>query len=588
MSDEDRVVADEAGGESSRSVARRLAVPAAARRAPDPGVRLVLQRRLEPDALVRPALPLGPAGRRRTSTTRSHAPGRDGYVRRQPQLRRGGARGARARPGRDRLLPRLPPLRRAAHRARGAARRDARALRRTSRGRSRTTGTSSRRDPAGGPRRAARERRRRLPHGALAAQLPARCEDIVGARPTSTAAPSSTAAARCRSAPTRSRSTRASSTSSRRARPCSRPRRRLESARPEQLVLRVDRTDPVEERRPRLARVRALPRPASGDARPRADARAARPVAAGHPRVRGVPRGDPARGAARERPVRACRLAADRPPHRATTSPQSVAAYKQYDVLLVNAVFDGLNLVAKEAPLVNTRDGVLVLSENAGAHEELGDWALTVNPFDVAGQADAIHRGARRWRRRSGAGGSRGSAHTCASTTSARGCDSCRSRRAARAATLGCLAVSGLSHVDDVRRGAHGRRRRQADVASARGRARRGADGARDGAAAARAAEGRRARDGAARRDHGGEADERAHPALPPAAAHARRRLARGRGRPRRDHGHGRDDRADRRRDGGADGRDGRRARPSTTWRRRSTRSMVDRRGAPGGEDEGQ
>ena len=51
--------------------------------------------------------------------------------------------------------------------------------------------------------------------------------------------------------------------------------------------------------------------------------------------------------------------------------PQSVAAYKQYDVLLVNAVFDGLNLVAKEAPLVNTRDGVLVLSENAGAHEEL-------------------------------------------------------------------------------------------------------------------------------------------------------------------------------------------------------------------------
>jgi trehalose 6-phosphate synthase len=58
----------------------------------------------------------------------------------------------------------------------------------------------------------------------------------------------------------------------------------------------------------------------------------------------------------------------------------------------VNAVFDGMNLVAKEAPLVNTRDGVLILSENAGAHEELGEWAITVNPFDVAGQADAIHR----------------------------------------------------------------------------------------------------------------------------------------------------------------------------------------------------
>ncbi|MGE5690445.1 MAG: alpha,alpha-trehalose-phosphate synthase (UDP-forming) [Pseudomonadota bacterium] len=72
--------------------------------------------------------------------------------------------------------------------------------------------------------------------------------------------------------------------------------------------------------------------------------------------------------------------------------PASLAAYKQYDVLLVNAVFDGLNLVAKEAPLVNERDGVVVLSENAGAHEELGAWAVTVNPFDVGAQAEALHR----------------------------------------------------------------------------------------------------------------------------------------------------------------------------------------------------
>jgi trehalose 6-phosphate synthase len=70
---------------------------------------------------------------------------------------------------------------------------------------------------------------------------------------------------------------------------------------------------------------------------------------------------------------------------------ETVAAYKQFDVLLVNAIFDGLNLVAKEAPLVNERDGVLVLSENAGSHEELGEWALTVNPFDVEGQAEAIY-----------------------------------------------------------------------------------------------------------------------------------------------------------------------------------------------------
>ena len=71
---------------------------------------------------------------------------------------------------------------------------------------------------------------------------------------------------------------------------------------------------------------------------------------------------------------------------------KSVAAYKQFDVLLVNAIFDGMNLVAKEAPLVNERDGVVVLSENAGAHAELGEWALTVNPFDVEGQAEAIER----------------------------------------------------------------------------------------------------------------------------------------------------------------------------------------------------
>jgi trehalose 6-phosphate synthase len=70
--------------------------------------------------------------------------------------------------------------------------------------------------------------------------------------------------------------------------------------------------------------------------------------------------------------------------------PRSVAAYKQFDVLLVNAIFDEMNLVAKEAPIVNEQDGVVVLSENTGAHAELGDWALSVNPFDVEGQANAI------------------------------------------------------------------------------------------------------------------------------------------------------------------------------------------------------
>jgi trehalose 6-phosphate synthase len=70
----------------------------------------------------------------------------------------------------------------------------------------------------------------------------------------------------------------------------------------------------------------------------------------------------------------------------------SVAAFKEYDVLFVNASFDGLNLVAKEGPLVNERDGVLVLSENAGAAEELSRWALIVNPFDLGEQAEALHQ----------------------------------------------------------------------------------------------------------------------------------------------------------------------------------------------------
>jgi trehalose 6-phosphate synthase len=69
----------------------------------------------------------------------------------------------------------------------------------------------------------------------------------------------------------------------------------------------------------------------------------------------------------------------------------AVAAYKQFDVLFVNAIFDGLNLISKEAPLVNERGGVVVLSENTGAHEELGEWVLSVNPFDVASQAVALH-----------------------------------------------------------------------------------------------------------------------------------------------------------------------------------------------------
>jgi trehalose 6-phosphate synthase len=70
--------------------------------------------------------------------------------------------------------------------------------------------------------------------------------------------------------------------------------------------------------------------------------------------------------------------------------PMTLAAFALYDALLVNPVFDGMNLVAKEGPVLNERDGALILSENTGAFEELGRYALTVNPFDVGGTTAAI------------------------------------------------------------------------------------------------------------------------------------------------------------------------------------------------------
>jgi trehalose 6-phosphate synthase len=69
----------------------------------------------------------------------------------------------------------------------------------------------------------------------------------------------------------------------------------------------------------------------------------------------------------------------------------AVASYQLADVLVVNAVNDGMNLVAKEAVLANIRDGVLLLSETTGAHDELGEFALTVHPFDLQQQADAMY-----------------------------------------------------------------------------------------------------------------------------------------------------------------------------------------------------
>lgn len=69
---------------------------------------------------------------------------------------------------------------------------------------------------------------------------------------------------------------------------------------------------------------------------------------------------------------------------------RSVAAYLRYDVLLVNPIRDGLNLVAKEGALLNENNGAIVLSREAGAWRELGDGAIGINPYDILGTADAI------------------------------------------------------------------------------------------------------------------------------------------------------------------------------------------------------
>lgn len=72
--------------------------------------------------------------------------------------------------------------------------------------------------------------------------------------------------------------------------------------------------------------------------------------------------------------------------------PRSVAVLRRADVLLVNPIRDGLNLVASEGALVNERDAVLALSPEAGAWEHLHPAALRVPPFDLAGTADVLHQ----------------------------------------------------------------------------------------------------------------------------------------------------------------------------------------------------
>jgi trehalose 6-phosphate synthase len=69
---------------------------------------------------------------------------------------------------------------------------------------------------------------------------------------------------------------------------------------------------------------------------------------------------------------------------------RSVAGMQRYDVLFVNPVKDGLNLVAKEGPILNRRDGLVCLSREAGAFEEMRAEVIELHPFDIDQMASAL------------------------------------------------------------------------------------------------------------------------------------------------------------------------------------------------------
>ena len=298
MTDEDRAVAASVdGGALEERSARGRPVPPSPRRARRVGLRLVLQRRLEPDALVPPALPLEPA--HAPEPRSGAAPRVGGGLRRRstPASPRRCWPSSRPRARQRGLLPRLPPLPGAAPGARAAAGDGDGPLRAHPLAAAGLLVRAAEPLRLADSRRAARLRSHRLPHDSLAPQLPALVRRSRRRR------------LRLRRGHGRVRRTACPGRGATAGRHAAEFEELAASAAVLELeqqlvecapgVPRAPRRShrPVQERRPRLSRVRALPRRAPRAARPRLDARAPRPLAPGHPRVRGVPRRDPARGA---------------------------------------------------------------------------------------------------------------------------------------------------------------------------------------------------------------------------------------------------------------------------------------------------
>ncbi len=71
---------------------------------------------------------------------------------------------------------------------------------------------------------------------------------------------------------------------------------------------------------------------------------------------------------------------------------RALAAMQYYDVLLVNPIIDGMNLVVKEGAVVNKRNGVLVLSRTVGAFQQLGKFSIPTSPTDIEETAEALYK----------------------------------------------------------------------------------------------------------------------------------------------------------------------------------------------------